>query len=49
MDNCRYKEEKEETWIIVDIRKEMDNCNQKEEKKETWIIVDIRKKRNKHG
>jgi len=26
MDNCGYKEEKEETWIIVDIRKEMDNC-----------------------
>ena len=36
MDNCRYKEEKKETWITVDRRKkrkEMDNCRQKEEKK----------------
>ena len=47
MDNCRYKEEKEETWIIVDIRKEMDKCEQKEKKKETWIIVDRRKKEKK--
>ena len=33
MDNCGYKEEKEETWIIVDIRKKMDNCRYKEGKK----------------